>query len=318
MSGIGAGYDLSVTTFSQEGRIFQVEYASKAVETRGTMLSMRLDDSILIATEKPTLSKMAISSSRRRVYRISSHIMMGVSGILADGRAIVEWAREETSRFKDNYDRDIPVFVLAERVGNFMHAYTTHPSVRPFGTTICLCGVTKDVQSARASRAAKKPDNGRPELFQITPSGDVNRMHAMAVGKGRQVARVELEKLLPPHNRDAFTIEMDAQRRQVEAARDTEEEGEEEAAAEKHLDNMTLDIAAKEAVRILYLARDASETEMGEIEICGIGVGMIPTFIPAEKIKNLLEEVKKEEEEESSDDDEETDEAELGESSETE
>ncbi|PNI83588.1 PSMA3 isoform 4 [Pan troglodytes] len=32
MSSIGTGYDLSASTFSPDGRVFQVEYAMKAVE----------------------------------------------------------------------------------------------------------------------------------------------------------------------------------------------------------------------------------------------------------------------------------------------
>lgn len=35
MSSIGTGYDLSVSTYSPDGRLFQVEYANKAVEAAG-------------------------------------------------------------------------------------------------------------------------------------------------------------------------------------------------------------------------------------------------------------------------------------------
>lgn len=36
MSSIGTGYDLSVTTFSPDGRVFQIEYAAKAVDNSGS------------------------------------------------------------------------------------------------------------------------------------------------------------------------------------------------------------------------------------------------------------------------------------------
>ena len=35
MSATGAGYDYSVMTYSPDGRVFQVEYAYKAVEKSG-------------------------------------------------------------------------------------------------------------------------------------------------------------------------------------------------------------------------------------------------------------------------------------------
>ena len=38
MSSIGTGYDLSVTTFSPDGRVFQIEYAAKAVDNSGSVL----------------------------------------------------------------------------------------------------------------------------------------------------------------------------------------------------------------------------------------------------------------------------------------
>ena len=38
MSSIGTGYDLSVTTFSPDGRVFQIVYAAKAVDNSGLVL----------------------------------------------------------------------------------------------------------------------------------------------------------------------------------------------------------------------------------------------------------------------------------------
>ena len=35
MSSIGTGYDLSSTTYSPDGKVFQIEYACKAVDNSG-------------------------------------------------------------------------------------------------------------------------------------------------------------------------------------------------------------------------------------------------------------------------------------------
>ncbi len=44
MSSIGTGYDLAVTTFSPDGRVFQIEYAAKAVDNSGYSLSLKALD----------------------------------------------------------------------------------------------------------------------------------------------------------------------------------------------------------------------------------------------------------------------------------
>uniref|UniRef100_A0A8C6BZZ9 Proteasome alpha-type subunits domain-containing protein n=1 Tax=Monodon monoceros TaxID=40151 RepID=A0A8C6BZZ9_MONMO len=44
MSSIGTRYDLSASTFSPDGRVFQVEYAMKAVENSGTAIGIRCKD----------------------------------------------------------------------------------------------------------------------------------------------------------------------------------------------------------------------------------------------------------------------------------
>jgi 20S proteasome subunit alpha 7 len=42
MTSIGTGYDLSASTYSPDGRIFQVEYANKAVDNSGYALHPHL------------------------------------------------------------------------------------------------------------------------------------------------------------------------------------------------------------------------------------------------------------------------------------
>ena len=71
MASTGAGYDLSPTTFSPDGRIFQVEYATKAVENSGTVVGIRCADGVVLGVEKVMLSKMLLPSSNRRVAAVA-------------------------------------------------------------------------------------------------------------------------------------------------------------------------------------------------------------------------------------------------------
>lgn len=67
-------YDQSVSTFSPDGKIFQVEYAQKAVETGGTSLGVKCVDGVVIGVEKLLISKLLVEGSGSRVHAVDDHI----------------------------------------------------------------------------------------------------------------------------------------------------------------------------------------------------------------------------------------------------
>ncbi|PAV21277.1 20S proteasome subunit [Pyrrhoderma noxium] len=179
MTSIGTGYDLSASTYSPDGRIFQVEYASKAVESSGTSIGIRVKDGVVLAVEKLVHSKLLVPGSSERIQTIDRHIGMASSGLLADGRHLANQARQEASTYRDTYRSPTTLKVLADRLGLYVQAYTLYSSVRPFGSSALLGGVDKD----------------GPELLVIEPSGVYYGYNGAAVGKGQQLAKTELEKL---------------------------------------------------------------------------------------------------------------------------
>jgi 20S proteasome subunit alpha 7 len=70
MSSTGSGYVFSCGTFSPDGRIFQVEYAQKAVENSGTAIGIKCNDGIVLAVEKVYFSIMFIFYSDSAKFNV--------------------------------------------------------------------------------------------------------------------------------------------------------------------------------------------------------------------------------------------------------
>jgi 20S proteasome subunit alpha 7 len=175
-------YDYSCGTISPDGRIFQVEYAQKAVELGGTAVGLKCSDGIVLAVEKPQSSKLMVQGSNRRIFAASRHVGIATTGTPADGRQLVNRAREEASNYEDTYGHKIVPSVLSNRLALFTHYFTIHGSLRPFGTSGLIACYDEDVNTA--------------ELYMVEPSGQCNKYFACAAGKGAQAARTELEKIL--------------------------------------------------------------------------------------------------------------------------
>lgn len=69
-------YDLSASQFSPDGRVFQVEYAAKAVENSGTVIGLRGKDGVVFAVEKLVTSKLYEVGSNKRIFHIDEHVGM--------------------------------------------------------------------------------------------------------------------------------------------------------------------------------------------------------------------------------------------------
>lgn len=73
-----------------------------------------------------------------------------------------------------------PLEHLAERVADYMHAYTLYSAVRPFGAAVLLSSWSKV---------------GGAQLYMIDPAGLGYAYHGCAIGKAKQAAKTEIEKL---------------------------------------------------------------------------------------------------------------------------
>ena len=183
MASSGSGYDLSTSTFSPDGRIFQVEYATKAVENAGTVIGIKAIDGVVLGVAKPILHKMVVpdTASYKRIHSVDTHAGIAATGFIPDARVAVTRAIDEASYYEQQYAIKIPPKILADRIGDYMHYFTLHSSLRAFGASCVLAGYDADIQEH--------------SLHMVEPNGAAYSYYGVAVGKGKQAAKTELEKL---------------------------------------------------------------------------------------------------------------------------
>ena len=164
--------DLGCHTYSPEGRIFQIEYAAKAVENSGSLIGIKCVDGVVLGVEKLVLNKLLVEGSGRRVHPVAEHAGIAFTGYAADGRPVVATARQECDNYEEYYGQVIPPHVLSDRMGHFFHAYTTYGGYRPFGINCVIAAFDAEKQEAF--------------LHMVDPTGTQHRFRGCAAGKPRR------------------------------------------------------------------------------------------------------------------------------------
>eukprot|EP01053_Blabericola_migrator_P003891 Blabericola_migrator_1__3890@NODE_2177_length_3166_cov_215_360762_g1372_i0_p2_GENE_NODE_2177_length_3166_cov_215_360762_g1372_i0NODE_2177_length_3166_cov_215_360762_g1372_i0_p2_ORF_typecomplete_len286_score49_53Proteasome/PF00227_26/2_5e29Proteasome_A_N/PF10584_9/2_8e12_NODE_2177_length_3166_cov_215_360762_g1372_i022743131 len=215
MASMGSGYDLSVATFSPDGRVFQVEYASKVIDASGLTLGGVFKDGVLLAVDKYLPSKLVEPTTNTRVFKLAPHVVCAVAGSLPDARRLLKTCRTECAEYERVWGVPIPGNVLAERVGLYVHAHTAVWSTRPFGCALLLAVAEKKQISdfpgsglpAAKLMAGEMPDDSSMgettpirtaqdySLYVVDPTGAAYKYRATATAKGNQSAKSDLEKL---------------------------------------------------------------------------------------------------------------------------
>lgn len=172
-----AAYDRAITLFSPEGKLYQVEYATKAADMGTLGLGIVYKDGVLLAADKRVLSKLVVGGSVEKLFQVDKHIGVVASGIVGDSRALVDYAREVAERYRFTYGEPIPVHVLAREVAKLKQVYTQYGGIRPFGVVMLIAGYDES-----------------PRLFETVPSGALMEYKAEAIGFGKKDVVELLEK----------------------------------------------------------------------------------------------------------------------------
>lgn len=181
-SSSAASYDHQLTVFSSEGRLFQIEYAFKAINTAGiTCLGIRGENGTVVVVPRKVPDKLVDAGSLTRLFRISRTVGCVATGLLADSHAQVQRAIYECEEFHYRNGHEMPCDLLAKRMADLNQVATQNAGMRL--AAVALIFISFD-------------DEHGPMLYKVDPAGHFLGYRATSAGpKANEVANA-LEKKL--------------------------------------------------------------------------------------------------------------------------
>lgn len=177
-------YDRGVSTFSPEGRLFQVEYSLEAIKLGSTAIGIATKEGVVLGVEKRVTSLLLENNSIEKIVEVDRHVGCAISGLTADARSMIEHARLASVTHNLYYDEEISVESLAQSVCDLALRFGEGASgeerlmSRPFGVALLIAGYDKEEGY---------------QLYHAEPSGTFYRYNAKAIGSGSESAQSELQ-----------------------------------------------------------------------------------------------------------------------------
>lgn len=182
------GYDRSITMFSPDGRLLQVEYAKKTVKQGSTAMGITCKDGVVLISDKRITSKLMVPEAIEKMFLIDDHIAATAAGIISDARVLVDRSQLKAQQHAVNYDSKIDVLSIVKEICDLKQICTQSAGLRPFGVSMLVAGVEED---------------GSIKLFLTEPYGLYFQYNAIAIGEGD----AEVEAVLQNKWRSNMSVE---------------------------------------------------------------------------------------------------------------
>ncbi|WVQ69728.1 uncharacterized protein L199_007948 [Kwoniella botswanensis] len=169
-------YDSDNTTFSPQGKLFQVEYALEAVKQGSAAIGLRSKNHAVLLTLKRSTGELA--TYQKKLIRIDDHVGVAIAGLTSDARVLSNFMRQQAMRSRMTFGRAIPVGRIVQSIADRAQTNTQEYGRRPYGVGFLVIG----------------QDETGPHLYEFSPSGTAFEYYAHSIGARSQSAKTYLEK----------------------------------------------------------------------------------------------------------------------------
>jgi proteasome alpha subunit len=166
-------YDRALTVFSPEGRLYQVEYALEAVRRGTLVVAAKSNENVCLGAQIKVLSKLMEADSIDKIFQVDEHVGVAISGLHADARALINYARVQAQSFRLTYDESVRLNMLVKTISDVMQQFTQYGGVRPWGCALFFIAI----------------DALGPQIYTTSPSGIYRSFKSYALGSGEAKAR---------------------------------------------------------------------------------------------------------------------------------
>jgi len=171
-------YDRRTTTFSPDGRLFQVEYSLESINNAGFTCGIRTKEGVVFLGEKKSVTKLLDVMDSKKFAVVDDHIVTAAAGLVSDANFLIDLARRFSGSYREIYGEVAPPENLCQRLGDVMQYYTQSGGLRPYGVCLMFAGYTVEKGF---------------QLLAVDPSGNYCEYRAHSVGANSSAAETMLK-----------------------------------------------------------------------------------------------------------------------------
>ncbi len=171
-------YDKTAAMWSQDGKLYQLEYARIASESGKASVALVLEGKTIVIGGEQYHDPLWVQP--QKINEIDEDLYLVASGLSTDATMLLNQARIIAQNHKLIYGEKISVRSLSMRLGDIMARHTLAGGLRPFGCQLLIAGYYDVLDSAN--------------LYFIDNGGTFIEVRAYATGKGASKANDFLRK----------------------------------------------------------------------------------------------------------------------------